>query len=69
MTKKQHPITVGELLGWLDGHPLDAEVYFGGLDFSRVKPRGPKVIQIEFAQNVYLDKNDNVVVDNLYPDD
>ncbi len=69
MTKKRHPITVGDLLEQLKGIDPDSELYFGGLDFYRVKSRGHKIIQIEFNQSVYLDHHDHVVVENHYPAD
>lgn len=69
MTKKRHPITVGDLLTQLRGCDPNAQLYFGGLDFYRVKPRGANIIQIEFNQSVYLDEVGLVVVENHYPDD
>ncbi|EKN3715740.1 hypothetical protein [Yersinia enterocolitica] len=73
MTKKRHPITVGELLDQLKGFDPDAELYFGGLDFYRPKLRshkkGHKIVQIEFNQTVSLDGNGLVKVENHYPDD
>ncbi len=69
LTRKRHLVTVGELLAQLQGYPSDTHVYFGGLDFYRIKPRGHKVIQVEFNQSVYLDESDRVVVENHYPDD
>lgn len=59
-------ITVGDLLRMLDGFPRDAVLYFGGLDFYRVKQRGEKLVQIEFNQPVYKDRDSGkVVVDNV----
>lgn len=58
-------ITVGELLGYLEGLDKNARISFSGLDFKRVKPRGPDIYQIEFNQPVYLDDQGNVVVENL----
>lgn len=69
MTKKRHPITVGELQNQLNGYDPETEIYFGGLDFYRVKSRGPKNVQIEFNQLVYLDEKGLVVIENLYQDD
>lgn len=68
MTKKCHPITVGDLLNALKIHNPNAELYFGGLDYYRVKRRGPDTVQIEFNQSVYLDENDQVVIENFYSD-
>lgn len=65
MTKKGTAITVGEmrqrLAAFDDGDILD----FCGLDFYRLKQRGPNLVQVEFNQPVYLDGADRVVVDNL----
>lgn len=69
MTNKRHPITVRELMEELRKHDPDAEVFFGGLDYYRVKSRGSKIIQIEFNQSVYLDRAGLVVVDNHYTGD
>lgn len=37
---------------------------FSGLTYYRPKPRGEKLLQIEFDQTVYLDDEGLVVVDN-----
>lgn len=59
------PLTVGELKKELEGYPDHYELYFGGLDFYRLKQRGPKLVQVEFNQTVYKDKNGKVVIENL----
>lgn len=69
MTKKCHPITVGDLINALKNQDPNAELYFGGLDYYRVKYRGPNTVQIEFNQPVYLDENDHVVIENIYSND
>ena len=58
-------ITVGELLDQIKDLDRNARISFSGLDFKRVKPRGPDLFQIEFNQPVYLDDQGNVVVENL----
>lgn len=50
---QSHTIELGTLLDQLVGLPRDTKVSFGGLDFYRVKPRGPKLVQIEFNQSIY----------------
>ncbi len=57
-------ITVKELIERLKIENPTSEVYFGGLDFYRVKRRGPDLVQIEFNQTVYDDKDGNVYVIN-----
>ncbi len=58
-------ITVGELKERLAGYSDDSILYFGGLDFYRLKQRGEKLIQIEFDQTVYKDGDTgNVIVEN-----
>lgn len=67
-------ITVGEMKAQLSEHSDDLALYFGGLEFNRLKQRGDKLLQVEFEQNVYpfegkivvdnLDENGNLVVEN-----
>jgi hypothetical protein len=56
-------ITVGDLIKQLSPCDADLPVYFGGLDFYRVKDRGG-LIQIEFNQTVYKDDTGRVIVQN-----
>jgi hypothetical protein len=63
--RERHAITVGELKMHLASFTDDDLLYFGGLEFYRTKQRGPKLVQIEFKQNVYIDDNDTVVVEDL----
>lgn len=56
-------ITVKELIEELKKENQDLEIYFGGLDFHRLKDRG-SFLQIEFNQTVYSDENGNVIVEN-----
>lgn len=58
-------ISVRDLITMLANCPQEAEVYFGGLDFSRVKRRSENCIQIEFEQQVYKDEHGDVHIDNL----
>ena len=58
-------ISVDEFIDWLkmfEGQ--DFRLSFGGLDFYRLKQRGPKLVQIEFNESVYLDDLGDVVVEN-----
>jgi len=57
-------ITVGELIEQLKGKPKDAVLYFGGLDFFRLKDRNQdgSMVQMEFEQTVYRDSKGNLVV-------
>jgi hypothetical protein len=57
-------ITVGELKLHLKSYADDCELYFGGLEFYRLKQRGDKLVQFEFNQTVYKDSQGRVVVEN-----
>ncbi len=58
-------ITVKELKQLLNAYSDDSVLYFGGLDFYRLKQRGDKLVQVEFNQTVYKDKKSgDVVVEN-----
>lgn len=47
-------ITAGELVERLQVFDPDMELLFsGGLDFYRLKVRGPKLLQMEFGQHIY----------------
>ncbi|MBB6239657.1 hypothetical protein HDC90_004315 [Pedobacter sp. AK013] len=56
-------ITVRELIEQLEKEDQDLEVYFGGLDFYRLKDRGGH-LQIEFSQLIYKDDDGSIVVIN-----
>lgn len=59
-------ITVGMLKQMLEGYPDNHELDFSGLAFYRLKQRGPELIQVEFNEMVYRDKETGlVVVENL----
>lgn len=56
----------------LDSFLKELEIYkgkgyqltFSGLTYYRPKERAPKLLQIEFSESVYLDKEGCVVVDS-----
>lgn len=56
-------ITVKELKRDLENYSDHLEVYFGGLDFYRLKDRGD-TLQVEFNQTVYKDSTGKVIVEN-----
>ncbi len=58
-------ITVGELRRELEVFPDDAELYFGGLTFYRLKTRGPKLVALEFNQQVYRHTDGTLVIEDL----
>lgn len=62
--KIESSITVAELIDHLRIFPDHYKIYFGGLDFYRLKKRGDNFIQMEFNQPVYLNKQGLVVVEN-----
>jgi len=64
-SKKPETITVGLLKEHLASYPDHYELDFGGLEFYRLKLRGPEHVQVEFNQQVYLDGTGRVVVQNL----
>ena len=55
-------MTVKDLIRMLQVEDPDKELYFGGLQFFRLKNRGDEV-QVEFNQTVYV-KDRKVVVEN-----
>ena len=58
-------ITVGELREQLKLFAGDAELYFGGLRFNRLKSRGEKLVQLEFHEQVYRDRDGTLTVEDL----
>lgn len=58
-------ITVGDLIEQLRGYDPNHEVMFSGgqLEFYRLKQRGPKLVQVEFNQNVWREDNGTWHVD------
>ncbi len=71
LMEKNRSLTVGDLIAHLQVFALDAEVMFGSepgaLTFYRTKRRGPKLVQIEFAEQVYRTAGGEVVVDDIAP--
>ncbi|WP_046079629.1 hypothetical protein [Halomonas sp. HG01] len=57
-------ITVGELKRMLEIHNDDDVLSFCGLDFYRLKRRGPKLVQVEFDQQVTTDDEGRVIIDD-----
>lgn len=57
-------ITVKHLIERLKIENPEAVIDFSGLDFLRVKSRGPLTVQVEFSQSVYKNEDGNVVVQN-----
>lgn len=58
-------ITVKELIERLKVEDQDLEVYFGGLEFYRLKDCGG-VLQVEFNQSVYPDEQGFVIVEDHF---
>ncbi len=59
-------ITVGQLKDMLEGYHDDYELDFSGLEFNRLKQRGPELVQVEFMEQVSRDRKTGlVVVQNL----
>lgn len=59
---ESHTTDLGTLLDELQELPRETRVYFGGLDFYRVKHQGPGIVQIEFNQSVFRTVEDLLVV-------
>jgi len=61
---KRPRLTVGELRRRLASCSDNDEIIFGceELQFNRVKPRGDKLIQIEFNQDFEIDENGKIFV-------
>ena len=57
-------MTVGDLIKQLQIFPADADLTFsGGLQFYRLKKRGPNLVNVEFNENVYRTKTGEWVVE------
>jgi hypothetical protein len=56
-------ITVKELIEKLKKENPDKVLHFGGLDFYRLKDRGP-YIQFEFNQTVYKDDKGIIIIED-----
>lgn len=61
--KEESRITVGDLKRMLNAYPDSSELYFGGLEFYRLKDR-EAYVQVEFSQTVYRDDQGKVIVEN-----
>ncbi|CFQ69880.1 Uncharacterised protein [Yersinia enterocolitica] len=61
---ESHTIDLGTLLERFKGYPPETRVYFGGLDYYRVKEQAPNLLQIEFNQSVYRTDKDLLVVED-----
>jgi len=59
--KEEQRITIGELKKHLSAYSDDDKLYFGGLEFYRLKDRG-SYIQVEFSETVGTDENGEVVI-------
>ncbi|GGQ19074.1 hypothetical protein [Shewanella litoralis] len=58
-------LTIGDLKEMIRLYDDDTEIFFGGLDFYRLKMRGDKLVQVEFNQTVYKEnETGNVIVEN-----
>ncbi len=58
MEQIERVITVAEFKDQLASFPDDAELHFAdGLTFHRLKTRGENIVQVEFNESVYRDKN------------
>lgn len=60
--EKTMEITVGELKCMLDAYNDNDVLSFSGLEFNRLKRRGPKVVQVEFYPHVYKERDSGKVV-------
>lgn len=59
-------INVRLLKDLLEGYPDHYEIDFSGLEFNRLKQRGPELVQVEFMEQVFRDRKTGlVVVQNL----
>lgn len=63
-TQRMAGITAGELAEQLKGY-ADHELYIGGLEFFRLKVRGPKLLAIEFNQQVYRDSKGKLIAEDV----
>jgi len=58
-------ITVADLRRQLDAFPGDAELFFGGLRFYRLKNRAEKLVQMEFDEQVYRRDDGTLVIEDV----
>jgi len=60
-------ITVGELIVHLKAFSHDDELHIGGLHFYRLKRRGDHLVQMEFSEQVYRDKQGTLIAEDIVP--
>lgn len=58
-------ITVGDLKEMLELYDNDFEISFSGLDFYRLKTRGPKLVQVEFNEVIYRNSKGKMVLEDI----
>ncbi|MEX0899438.1 MAG: hypothetical protein WD081_01965 [Gammaproteobacteria bacterium] len=58
-------ITVGELKQHLKAFNDDEILDFSGLEFYRLKSRGPKQVQVEFSQIIFRRDDGKFVIDGI----
>ncbi|AYR26965.1 hypothetical protein RC54_10555 [Herbaspirillum rubrisubalbicans] len=64
-TNRPALLTIGAFKRLLAGFDDNDHLDFSGLDFYRLKTRGPNLVQVEFNQQVYRNAEGDVVVENL----
>ncbi|MBK7905398.1 MAG: hypothetical protein IPJ78_02435 [Gemmatimonadetes bacterium] len=64
-SRKLAGITVGALVELLRAFDPDCELTMGGLQFYRLKLRGEKLLQLEFAQQVYRDSKGKLIAEDV----
>ncbi|WP_100637250.1 hypothetical protein [Marinomonas sp. ef1] len=58
-------ITVSDLKKMLELYDNDFEISFSGLDFHRLKTRGPKLVQVEFNEVIYRNSEGKMVLESI----
>jgi hypothetical protein len=58
-------ITVRELVKQLRAFPADAELFFGGLRFNRLKSRGDLLVQLEFQEQIYREQDGTLIANDV----
>jgi hypothetical protein len=67
MPDESERFTAGDLRRHLAAFPDEYEVDFSGLTFYRTKMRGPDLVQIEFAEIILWQDDQNATVQGLHP--
>ncbi len=59
-------MTIGELKEYLEGYPNNHKIIFGddALTFNRLKRRGPKLVQLEFNEDVYRNEKEELIAND-----